>query len=949
MGKLKRKKLAVSDDDNSVESGSDGERSSHRLVRAKSAKSTKGKLKVRRRDSTPSSEEVEEVLVDNSQAGLSRVKPATGRDKGKARDISEDEDESDSDNDDEDEERSGARSPTLSAGTLHGSDSEPGLGRWTTEDQEIWQDPDDNISGVYGVDIVIRWRWHQRRHFPQYRAKWEDYKDTANSWEPATNFDGDLVENFWKDIEFAGEGVRPDGWNKGPKAKDKELDEYDTATELVSPDAERRKAARKRKRRDIRIDRVEMRDAYRRKGKREAHERKEREEKLERVAEERRKKKRQEEEDKKKKIVTKNVITVGNKVRPTATGQAKIASSSAGSSSKPIANASENDVPLQDKPTMTDEQRRDFLRQYAIRPQQQIDNERKRARVGEAAASSSISAPAIKSTAAKSSAETGVQHLPGSTELLTITQAPTNDSADQATAEAPFETEVTAPLSLVNASQAKNIKNSKGDGKPKGSFKGAHRAVPKTKMLAPTWDPLNIGKSSKSASTSSTATTNRETASSEKHVESWDDEVLVVNGSTSTGVSSYAPVATPSTATTTSIRPLPPNVNPSAAFVRSQLLPTATRGAIQLGRDPRRPDAAPPLLSSTKSPMSPYEMGRGHQSPVAPMTNASPTYHANAASPLHPALQSPQEPGEIASTIVEQRANESLKSLTPADEYRAKQAIKAWGIGPELLERMRRSYNFVPPIPPLSSDQDRIKEKRQDLDRVIKYTGGGMTTTILAKHKEPQRRNLLLWIPNFIVPFGQLEREALEIPNFSFFCYGSSGTEEIWPSGSGKLIMYTFGALLPRLVEQCYGKKESCAWEGEERNSLIVVHPWQKNLLSQLIDANRVEELLRLLLASSQTNDLGDKDFAIVDAGMKVMEDFEEVPFELTYASAQDFEPPDITALDLEEAIALVDKEVSRTLHRLQYEWRLKRRIFSLTMAKTRLEVREVKTMYTIV
>jgi hypothetical protein len=190
-----------------------------------------------------------------------------------------------------------------------------------------------------------------------------------------------------------------------------------------------------------------------------------------------------------------------------------------------------------------------------------------------------------------------------------------------------------------------------------------------------------------------------------------------------------------------------------------------------------------------------------------------------------------------------------------------------------------------------------------------------------------------------------LEREGLTLPHFKFLYYGPEGVQEIWPAGKGKVIMYTFGALLLKLVEQCYHGKSDQAWTVESGAS-VYIHPWQKDVLNQLVRTNRVEEILDRVLANK--SNIGDIDFAIVDTGAKVLDDFEEVPLEFTNCETRGLPVPDVQTEGLDEITYELDKETHRTLHRLQFEWRKTRRIFTLVMAKTRLEIRSIGTSYTI-
>jgi hypothetical protein len=122
--------------------------------------------------------------------------------------------------------------------------------------------------------------------------------------------------------------------------------------------------------------------------------------------------------------------------------------------------------------------------------------------------------------------------------------------------------------------------------------------------------------------------------------------------------------------------------------------------------------------------------------------------------------------------------------------------------------------------------------------------------------------------------------------------------QEIWPAGKGKVIMYTFGALLLKLVEQCYHEKSDQAWTVESGAS-VYIHPWQKDVLNQLVRTNRVEEALDRVMANK--SNIGDIDFAIVDTGAKVLDEFEEVPNELTNCKTRGLPVPDVQPEGLDE------------------------------------------------
>ena len=82
----------------------------------------------------------------------------------------------------------GADFYTSSEGSLHGSDSEEGLGSWTKYDQENWQGStahlDDAYDDAFDIRAVIDHRKNPRRGFYEYRTVWAGYPQYSNSWEP---------------------------------------------------------------------------------------------------------------------------------------------------------------------------------------------------------------------------------------------------------------------------------------------------------------------------------------------------------------------------------------------------------------------------------------------------------------------------------------------------------------------------------------------------------------------------------------------------------------------------------------------------------------------------------------------------------------------------------------------------------------------------------------------
>lgn len=260
-----------------------------------------------------------------------------------------------------------------------------------------------------------------------------------------------------------------------------------------------------------------------------------------------------------------------------------------------------------------------------------------------------------------------------------------------------------------------------------------------------------------------------------------------------------------------------------------------------------------------------------------------------------------------------------------------------WQMDHAMQLRIGSSYNLV------CSHPDRERETRHLLSSVVRLIGGALIVSVEEKHKDPKRA-VSAWVPSARVRLTPAEIEALKLPKVRFHAF-TSAIEEIWPAEKGGLIMYTFGALMIKLVEQLFDKKEATVWPAG-KGTCIVVHPWQKAVLQEMIDNDKVETFLREMLGMN--DNVPDKGFSIVESGIALLDEMEEVPSELTasYLAASDV--PEVSVLGLEKTTRLVDIEVSNTLHRLQYEWRFERRRFTLIMAKTRLAGREVPTDWAV-
>ena len=726
-----------------------------------------------------------------------------------------------------------------------------------------WQQPAE-LQDEYKVDIVIRWRWHPRRHFAQYRVKWSGYSDLYNSWEPYDNFHVDrrkdhMVDSFWKDMEFSALGTRPEGWKDGEKeGKVLELDSDDTEVEQYSKDKSRRKAARARKRKDIRLDRKEMREAYARSSRRRLAESRASEEKQERLAEERRKKKRQEREGDKAAesgAVQKTTIQVGTKLRSTARPAVV----------GPLQPA--KTIPAEEVPPQkwaANESQLEYARRFLPESDAKIRAERRKARLGE--------------------------------------DAPKGADHEQAKVAAPVVSS-TNPAAKAGPSNSVTA-NVKGP----GSYRGAHKAPGKVAK----WDPLGISEPPAASVASAIAAKVAVPPAVPR-----DNPPLAISGQPGQQESVPRPA------------PLRSPPAPAVPSIRAALPRPMARGAIRTGQDPRsRPSApAPPPSGPPGSAKSPLHLV------------ASPTLAG--ASPPHNSLLSPHEqPSGMVSPALEKRAQDQhSRTVTPADRDRAAEATRVWKIDQRVKDKIGQSYNLIG-----TGGDEQAREKRRMLDRIILVCKGGVRPSLDDKLKETQRK-VIVWVHNLATPLSTMEREALTYPHIQFFFYGSAGVHEIWPSSGGKVVMYTLGALVLRLVEQCHKREAPHVWN-EESGTSVLVHPWQKMALEQLIARDRIADFLRQVTRVQDS--LPDKEFALVDAGMSVIGEIEEVPYERTYCSEKGADAPELSDTDVEDMTLTVDEETSRTLHKLQQEWRTDKRMFTLVMARTRLEARNVPTCYAV-
>jgi hypothetical protein len=963
----KRKKLAIDESDKeSIDSD---------LPLSQSPpKSSKSKGKQRRSNDTSSDDEAEIALIENTQAGLKTPSNGKGKrkfkgkadvkgkgkergdgkgrakeqakDKGKARQLAIDEDSIEEEEEDENgggDDEEGLIGGSESEGTLYDMDAEPGLGPWTRRDQQTYQIPpavteDQN----YVVDMIISWRYHPRYHHPQYRVKWEGYSDVHNEWEPFDSFNGtDAIDDFWKDHEFAGTQQRPPNWNLKWATLKKRLKRKGEPTDIIddiwSEDRAVRKEARRLRRRQIRMDRVEMRHAYGRRERRQKAEAQEEEDRLQKEAEERRRKKREEQEAAKEKEAEpgKKVISHGLKIRPlggnrvvaasaptasktaltttskaSATATASTSSSSVSSATtapKAISASTFRDMPVTATKARADESQMAKARLYLTEPDAKLKAARIKAKQDEE--SSRIQAAKVSSAAAAAAAAAPIDD-----DVL----AP---AAIASTATILKELPSTAATDAEKTSPRASTSTATRGAKAAGSFKKAHlnrRATkPYDPFLSLMQPPKVVNGSQASHTTPATPTIDASVgqASTAPTSSGWDDEPGVSASSTAT-----APPR-PSIST---------NANGSGQFTRPPAMRPPLpppRGAIRMGEDPRRA-----RFSALPSPASANALPPSPMSPLGPVANNS---------PLHP-NQSPlvhqQSPREGVNGAMSPRLNHGNGGPSDEQKERARKLLSGqWHMDDDLNNRIRSSYNLISP----RSSQEGDRETRHLLDCAIGHViKGGVIKTIEAKHKE-SHRNVNAWVFNARIRLSPQEIEALSVPTIRFYEY-ETAIREIWPAIRGKVIMYTFGALMIKLVEQIFDNKTAHAWTVETGTS-ILIHPWQKAIIQQLLDSDRLEDFLHLVTKIS--DNVPDTGFELVESAIDVLNEMEEVPSEYCslIVDAPDAGQADVNLVTMTESI---DNEICNTLHRLQYEWRTDKRMFTLVMARTRLDAREVPTAY---
>lgn len=146
---------------------------------------------------------------------------------------------------------------TSSEGSLHGSDSEEGLGSWTKDDKEKWQGStahlDEAYDGNFDVRAVLRHRKNPRRGFTEYRTVWAGYPIYSTTWEPESHFNSArTLREYWE--------------RQGGRPADEPIDmnEYsthdsDTDVAVIRRPRKRAHEAKQKKRREIRRDKVQLR------------------------------------------------------------------------------------------------------------------------------------------------------------------------------------------------------------------------------------------------------------------------------------------------------------------------------------------------------------------------------------------------------------------------------------------------------------------------------------------------------------------------------------------------------------------------------------------------------------------------------------------------------------------------------------------------------------------
>lgn len=204
--------------------------------------------------------------------------------------------------------------------------------------------------------------------------------------------------------------------------------------------------------------------------------------------------------------------------------------------------------------------------------------------------------------------------------------------------------------------------------------------------------------------------------------------------------------------------------------------------------------------------------------------------------------------------------------------------------------------------------------------------------------------------PKLSMPLSIKEGEALQRPNFVFWTYGTTaGVKEVWPLHTGGILMYTFGALLHRLVDQCHFHRDQ-----PEEAGRVLLHPVQKLFFEQLVHTAKGPSALIDVLEALKLVDPSQSAAAaisLVEGGLLAIETIEEVDL-------REIESPISTIVDLEEQLQSgtsssarivelfkeVDVETRDVLRKLQVHLATRKRTFTLIMESTQLTEAEVGT-----
>lgn len=146
---------------------------------------------------------------------------------------------------------------TSSEGSLHDTDEERGLGSWTQKDRDTWQgsthELDEAYGGTYDVRAVLRHRHNPRRGFAEYRTVFAGYPIHSSMWLQESLFDDErTLREYW-----ARQGGRPDDFPEDRTSYTEHSS--DTETAVKRRPRQRAHEALRRKRLDIRRDKIQLR------------------------------------------------------------------------------------------------------------------------------------------------------------------------------------------------------------------------------------------------------------------------------------------------------------------------------------------------------------------------------------------------------------------------------------------------------------------------------------------------------------------------------------------------------------------------------------------------------------------------------------------------------------------------------------------------------------------